>query len=263
MTNGIVASPPPQPTPFRQTERLQEALSYRSESTDVRYTDADGRSFNLSLRTESISYAMTYDRAAQVRGGSPPEIGHREHEPAEGPRRYGRGRHREIRKELRELHEEFHDLEKALKQSGIEVEAFSKMLHRMLKSVDRGYRDHFRYRDPLEGAIVASEQVHVEAAAVGQTATLAMDDVDPVYWNVENTVQRLVDFATGLYREGDRGEHVDKMVAAMQRGYAEAAQAFGGALPEIADDTIELAVQRLEEWAAGDPAQEPVLDLVA
>ncbi|HSH70140.1 MAG TPA: hypothetical protein VK997_09485, partial [Deferrisomatales bacterium] len=209
------------------------------------------------------SYAMTYDRTAQARGGGPREIEHREYEPAEGSLRGRRGQHREIRKELRALHEEFHDLEKALKQSGIEIDGFSKMLHRMLKSVDRGYRDHFRHRDPLEEAIAASEQVHVEAAAVGQTMTLAMDDVDPVYWNVENTAQRLVDFATGLYREGDRGEHVDQMVAAMKRGYAEAAQAFGGTLPEIADETIELAVQRLEEWAAGDPAQEPVLDLVA
>ncbi len=263
MTNGIVASPAPQPTQFRQTERLQEALSYRAESTDVRYTDADGRSFNLSLRTESVSYAMTYDRTAQVRGGVPGETEHRVQDPATMSKQGRHAQHREIRKELKELHGEFHDLEKALKQSGIEVEGFKKLLHRMLKSVDHGYRGHFRQREPVEQAFVATEQVHVEAVAVEQKLTLAMDNVDTEYWNVENTAQRLVDFATGLYRGDDREKHVDKMVEGMKRGYAEAARAFGGTLPEIADDTIELAVQLLEEWAGGAGGQEELLDLVA
>ena len=263
MTNGIVASPNPLPAEIRQTERLQEALSYRAESTEIRYTDADGRSFNLSLRTESTSYAMTYDRTAQVRGGVPREAGHLTEEPAPMTRQERRSRHQGIRKELKELHGEFRDLEKALKQSGIEVKGFREQLHRMLKAVDRGYREHFRNRGPLEEAFVATEQVHVEVAAVEQSMTLAMDDVDTEYWNVENTAHRLVDFATSLYRGGDREEHVDKMVEGMKRGYAEAARAFGGTLPEISEDTIELAVQMLEEWAEGVGEHEVVLDRVA
>jgi len=262
MTNGIVASPTPQPTQFRQTERLQEALNYRAESTDVRYTDADGRSFNLSLRTESVSYALTYDRTAQLRGGAPGETERQVQDPAMS-RKGRRGQHREIRKELKELHGAFHDLEKALKQSGIEVEGFKKLLHRMLKSVDHGYRGHFRQRETAAQAFVATERVRVEAVAVEQKLTLAMDDVDTEYWNVENTAHRLVDFATGLYRGGDREEHVDKMVEGMKRGYAEAARAFGGALPEIADDTIELAVAMLEEWAGGATRQAEGLNLAA
>ena len=52
-------------------------------------------------------------------------------------------------------------------------------------------------------------------------------------------------------------------VEAMKRGYAEAARAFGGTLPEIAEDTIELAVERLEQWATEPRGQEEALDLVA
>lgn len=265
MTNGIVPAPLAQPPETRHTEQLREALSYRAESTELRYTDADGRSFNLSLRTESVSYAMTYDRTARVRGEAPRSAEPSSLEPPAAHRGGRHSRYRGIRKELKELHEEFHDLEKALKQSGIEVEGFKKMLHRMLKAVDRGYRGHFRHRDPLEESFAAVEQVHVEALAVEQKTTVAMDDVDTEYWNAENTAQRLVDFATGLYQGGDREEHLDQMVAGMKRGYAEAARAFGGTLPEIAEDTIERAVEQLEAWAEGDRDQElePALDLVA
>lgn len=259
MSNGIVTAPPPQSTQLRQTEQLQEALSYRAEATEVRYSDADGRSFNLSLKSETTAYAMTYDRTAQVRGEAP-----RGDEYAERPvNARGRGPHREVRKELQELREQFHDLEKSLKDSGIEVEGFKRLLHRMLKAVDGNYREHFRQYDPVESVPLATEQLHVEATAVEQKLTVSMDVVDPVYWNVENTAGRLVDFATGLYQGGDRGEHVDKMVEAMKRGYAEAAQAFGGTLPEIADDTIDLAVTLLEEWAADDATSEGYIDLVA
>lgn len=259
MSNGIVTSPSPHSPQLRQTEQLQEALSYRAESTDVRYTDADGRSFNLSLKSETTTYAMTYDRTAQVRGNAPGGDAH-----SEMPvNTRGRGPHREIRKELQELRGQFHDLEKSLKDSDIEVQGFKRLLHRMLKAVDGNYRERFRQYDPVESAPLATEQLHVEATAVEQTLTVSMDVVDPVYWNVENTAGRLVDFATGLYRGGDRGEHVDKMVEGMKRGYAEAAQAFGGTLPEIADDTIDLAVKLLEEWAADGATPEGSLDLVA
>jgi hypothetical protein len=263
MTNGVVPAPLAHPPETRQTERLQEALSYRAESTELRYTDADGRSFNLSLRTESVAYAMTYDRTARVGGEAPRPAEPPSLEPATARRSGRHSRYREIRKELKELNEEFHDLEKALKQSGIEVEGFKKMLHRMLKAVDRGYRGRFRHQDPIEESFAAVEQVQV--AAVEQKRTLAMDDVDTEYWNAENTAQRLVDFATGLYQGGDREEHLEQMVAGMKRGYAEAARAFGGTLPEIAEDTIERAVEQLEEWAEGGrgPELEPALDLVA
>jgi hypothetical protein len=256
MTNGIVESPTLLPTQYRQTERLQEAVSYRAESTDVSYTDADGRSFNLSLRTETVSYAMTYDRTAQVRGGEGRDGAHHAHHKRHGRREGHRG-------ELNGLREEFKEVEKALKQAGIEVKGFKKLLHRMLKSADSDYRGHFRRQDPLEEEFAVAAQVHVELAAVEQNLTIEMDQVDPVYWSAENTAQRLVDFATALHQGGDRGDHLEQMVAGMKQGYEEAAQAFGGVLPEIAQDTIDLAIEMLQEWAA--EAEEPAepLDLVA
>ena len=88
-----------------------------------------------------------------------------------------------------------------------------------------------------------------------------MDEVDTAYWSADNTADRLVDFAISLYGEGDREEHYEKMVRGMERGYEGARHEFGGTLPEIADKTIELAKDRLEDWAE-DEAPEP-LELVA
>ena len=42
------------------------------------------------------------------------------------------------------------------------------------------------------------------------------------------------------------------MLTAMEDGYAQAKEAFGGFLPEISRQTVELASENLSEWAAGE-----------
>ena len=47
------------------------------------------------------------------------------------------------------------------------------------------------------------------------------------------------------------------MVRAMEVGYEEAREAFGGWLPPIARETVDLAAEMLEEWAEAAPPAEP------
>ena len=251
MTTGIVATSPPLPTPYPQTGRLQEIASVRAEFYQINYTDEGGRSFNLSLSTETATYAFTYDRSAQVSGGH-----------GRGGTHAADARHG-IREDLKKLREELRELERDLKKHGLEVRGFKRLLHRMLKSADQGYRERFRTHDPVEQEIASFEQVHIDVSAVEKSVSVAMDDVDPVYWSAENTAQRLVGFAVSLYRGGDRGEHVQKMVEGMQQGYEEARQAFGGTLPDIAQQTIDLATDKLAKWAGQSTDQPAPLQMAA
>lgn len=107
------------------------------------------------------------------------------------------------------------------------------------------------------------EEVHIELLQVQDSLTIDMDTIDTEYWSVENTAGRIVDFAKSLYAGGDRAAHLEKMVKGIDQGYGEAKEAFGGSLPDISSQTVELAKKMLQEWAAEGDAAAPKLDAVA
>lgn len=75
--------------------------------------------------------------------------------------------------------------------------------------------------------------------------------VDTDYFSTEQTAQRIVQFALSFYDGGDRAEYVDMVKSAVMKGYNEAKKALGGYLPSVADDTIVLAMQAFDQFAAG------------
>ena len=106
----------------------------------------------------------------------------------------------------------------------------------------------------------------IALVAVSETVTIEMDGaVDPGYWSAENTAGRLFDFAAGSFQGEDREKHAEKMFVAMEQGYQETANAFGGVLPEIVRETVDLAEEMLAQWAAEDDEGEVAerLDRVA
>ncbi len=65
------------------------------------------------------------------------------------------------------------------------------------------------------------------------------------YWGVEQTSDRIVQFAIGL--AGASPEMLDKMEAAFEKGYAEAEKKWGGALPSISQQTRSRVHEKFEE----------------
>lgn len=212
---------PAAPASSRQTLHREDAAA-RRERSEVSYQDpGTGQAFRLSLDREVSAYAATYDRSGSI--GVGPEARNRE---------------------LRDLHE-------ALRESGIAVQGFRRLLHGLLRAAGTDLPSSLGAALP-EG-VAFSERV--EVLAVSETVTLRMDVVDPAYWSVENTAGRLRDFAVSLYPGGSRAAHVEEMARAMEQGYREAARAFGGTLPDIARQTVDAARALLSEWA--DRAEEP------
>jgi hypothetical protein len=104
------------------------------------------------------------------------------------------------------------------------------------------------------------DQEHIAALQINDTIQIDMNQIDTEYWSVENTAGRLVDFAKSLYANGgDRQEHVEKMITGMEQGYGEAKTAFGGFLPDIGRQTVNLAKEMLAQWAkeGGEAATPP------
>lgn len=66
-------------------------------------------------------------------------------------------------------------------------------------------------------------------------------------YGVEKTSDRLLEFAKAI--SGGDTSKVDTLKKAIQEGYDAAKEAFGGELPEISKNTLEMTMKKLDEWA--------------
>lgn len=73
------------------------------------------------------------------------------------------------------------------------------------------------------------------------------------YWGVKCTSKRIVDFAKALV--GGDPARADEMREAFIKGFQAAEKAWGGALPEITQQTYSAAMELFDEWkASGEEA---------
>lgn len=80
-----------------------------------------------------------------------------------------------------------------------------------------------------------------------QTKMQAQKDIaDDGYYGVQQTADRLFDFASAL--AGDDVEKMKKMQAAMQKGFDQATKAWGQKLPDISQRTMDAANKKFEEY---------------
>lgn len=98
-----------------------------------------------------------------------------------------------------------------------------------------------------------------------ETRAQAQKDIaEDGYWGVEQTSDRLVDFAKAL--AGDDPDAARKMIDAIKEGYRQAEEAWGEELPEISKQTLDATLKKMNEWiksleggveetAATDPTQ--------
>lgn len=86
---------------------------------------------------------------------------------------------------------------------------------------------------------------NVSAADIAQ----AKEDIsEDGYYGVKQTSQRLFDFASAL--AGDDPEKMKEMQAAMEKGFKKAEKAWGGKLPGICQETIDVANKLFDDYYA-------------
>lgn len=71
------------------------------------------------------------------------------------------------------------------------------------------------------------------------------DIAEDGYWGVEQTSDRIIDFAKAL--AGDDPEQLNKMLDGFKKGFKQAEKTWGGELPEISKKTYDAVLKKFDE----------------
>ena len=96
------------------------------------------------------------------------------------------------------------------------------------------------WRFLADGNFTVSADVKAQAQA---------DIADDGYWGVEQTSDRIVDFAKAL--SGSDPDKADKMIEAFKKGFESATKSWGKKLPDISQRTYDAVLKKLDEWKNG------------
>lgn len=87
-----------------------------------------------------------------------------------------------------------------------------------------------------------------------QTKAQAQVDIaEDGYWGVNQTSDRIVDFAKAL--TGGDPDKIEEMREAFKKGFEQAKKTWGGELPEISQKTYDATMEKFDAWAAEAQAQ--------
>ncbi len=82
-----------------------------------------------------------------------------------------------------------------------------------------------------------------------QTRAQAQADIaEDGYWGVNQTSDRIVDFAKAL--TGGDPSKIEEMREAFKKGFEQAKKTWGGELPDISQRTYEATMKKFDQWAA-------------
>lgn len=82
-----------------------------------------------------------------------------------------------------------------------------------------------------------------------QTKAQAQADIaEDGYWGVEQTSDRIIDFAKAL--TGGDPDKIEEMREAFQKGFKQATGTWGNKLPDISQKTYEATMKKFDAWAA-------------
>ena len=95
-----------------------------------------------------------------------------------------------------------------------------------------------------------AKNVRLSEADRAQAQELISEDG---FFGVKQTTDRLVGFAKAMVGEGASEAQIEKMRAAVQKGFDEVARMFGGfdKLPQVTKDTHKAVMQAFDDWKAG------------
>lgn len=91
---------------------------------------------------------------------------------------------------------------------------------------------------------LASGDFEVDAATKAQAQA---DVAEDGYWGVEQTSDRIIDFATAL--TGGDPDKIEEMREAFKKGYKQAEETWGGELPEISKKTYDAVMAKFDKLA--------------
>ena len=84
----------------------------------------------------------------------------------------------------------------------------------------------------------------VDAATKAQAQA---DIAEDGYWGVEQTSDRIVDFAKAL--TGGDPDKIEEMKEAFKKGFKQAEETWGGELPDISKKTYDAVLEKFDAWA--------------
>lgn len=91
----------------------------------------------------------------------------------------------------------------------------------------------------------------VDAATKAQAQA---DIAEDGYWGVEQTSDRILDFAKAL--SGNDPDKADELLAAFKKGFEQATKSWGDKLPDISQRTYDAVVEKFEAWKNGTAVAE-------
>lgn len=104
--------------------------------------------------------------------------------------------------------------------------------------------------DLANGKCLAAQFREAAKNADPDTIKAAQESIgEDGYWGVNQTSDRLVSMAIAL--SGGDTTKADEMMAAIEKGYKQATNAWGEKLPQICQDTMEATRQKMNDWKNG------------
>lgn len=97
-------------------------------------------------------------------------------------------------------------------------------------------------------SFLAKGDFTVDEATRAQAQAQA-DIADDGYWGVDQTSDRILDFAKAL--SGNDPEKADLLLDAFKKGFKEATKSWGQDLPDISQRTYDAVVEKFNKWKNG------------
>ena len=143
------------------------------------------------------------------------------------------------------------DREAIIAQMKADVEARMNQMTDLVRQMMQGQGNALAQADDIWSFLASGDFTVTEAAKLK-----AQEDIsENGYWGVEQTSQRILDFAKAL--SGGDADKADLLLDAFKKGYKEATGAWGKELPEISKKTYEAVEEKFAAWKAENTTTEP------
>ena len=87
-----------------------------------------------------------------------------------------------------------------------------------------------------------------------ETKAQAQADIaEDGYWGVEQTSDRIVDFAKAL--SGNDSSKAEELLSAFKKGFSQATKTWGSSLPDISQRTYDAVLEKFDTWVNGEEAE--------
>lgn len=133
-----------------------------------------------------------------------------------------------------------------------ETEARTAQLRSLVEKIMLGQGNTIGTADDI-WSFLRTGNFTVDAATKAQAQA---DIAEDGYWGVEQTSDRIVDFAKALC--GGDPDKLEEMRAAFEKGFKQATKTWGDELPEISQKTYDAVMEKFDAWAAetAEPAED-------